>query len=123
MCHSRQYTLNITGVIFCAGPGYRLATTQERQFLGRTNVYDYRTPGSAGMMTVELAQSVAERYVGENAAILQALQALKRPLALKPAQPRGMLQSSLAGETTTHLSRILLQLGGHEATPMKNQAP
>ncbi len=75
------------------------------------------------MMTVELARSVAERYVGENAAILQALQALKRPLALKPAQPRGMPRSNLAGETTTHLSCIVMQLGGHEAIWMKNQAP
>ena len=86
-------------------------------------MYDYRTPGMARMMTVGLARSVAEKYVGEDAAILQALQALKRLLALKPAQPREMLRSNLAGETTTHLPCIVLQLGGHEATRFLNQAP
>ena len=83
-------------------------------------MYGYRTPGMARMMTVELARSVAEKYVGENATILQAL---KRPLALKPDQPREMLRSNLAGETTTHSPCIVLQLGGHEATRFMNQAP
>lgn len=85
-------------------------------------MYDYRTPGMARMMTVELARSMAEKYVGENATVLQALQALKRPLALKPAQPREMLRSNLAGETT-HSPCIVLQLGGHEATRFMDQAP